>query len=378
MNTLTAVIPQILAQGLMALRENAILPALVNSDYGEEAAKQGATIDVPIPSAIAIQAVTPAATPPSTAAVVPTSVPIPLDKWYEAPFYLTDKDLREAMVGTIPMQASEAIKSVANQVNNDIFATYVGVYGWQGTAGTTPFGTDTSDATGVRRVLSNQLAPLGDRRVVFDADAEANAGNLRAFQDINFGVTADDIREGRIARKFGFDWAMSQLTPTHTTGAVGTSLVDDSGAVALGVKTIHMDGFTTKPSVGDIFTIAGDTQTYVVTASTTLAGTDSDVSFEPGLQVALPTGDNNEVVTFKASHVVNLAFHRDAIAFASRPLEDDNMDGLGSIIQSAVDPVSGLTLRLEVTREHKRIRWSFDILYGTALVRAELASRLAG
>ena len=35
----------------------------------------------------------------------------------EAPFYLTDKDLMEANRGVIPMQASEAVKAIANDVN---------------------------------------------------------------------------------------------------------------------------------------------------------------------------------------------------------------------------------------------------------------------
>lgn len=378
MNTLTAVIPQILAQGLMALREMAILPAMVNSDYGDDARQKGDTIDVPIPSAVTAVPVTPAEIPPATAAQTPSSVPIALDQWYEAPFYLTDKDMREAMNGFIPMQASEAIRSLVNVIHNNIASHYTGIYGFAGVAATTPFASDTSEATEARKILTNQLCPLDTRRVLMDADAEANALGLRAFQDQNFGVSAEDIRNGNLPRKLGFDWAVSQLVPSHTTAAAGTVLVDDSGAVAAGSKTIHMDGLTTKPEAGDIFTIAGDSQTYVVTSSTTLVGTDSDVSFEPGLQVAIGTGDNNEEVTFKASHVVNLAFHRDAFAFASRPLEDDNMEGLGSIIQSASDPVSGLTLRLEVRREHKRIRWSFDSLWGAALVRAPLACRIAG
>ena len=63
-NLLTALTPKLLAQGLMALRGMAVMPRLVNSDYSAQAAEQGDTINIPIPSAIAAQAVTPGATPP--------------------------------------------------------------------------------------------------------------------------------------------------------------------------------------------------------------------------------------------------------------------------------------------------------------------------
>ena len=51
---------------------------------------------------------------------------------------------------------------------------------------------------------------------------------------------------------------------------------------------------------------------------------------------------------------------------------------IGSIMMSAADPVSGLVLRLEVTREHKRTRFSYDMLYGAMVVRREFGARLAG
>jgi len=376
-NDLTKVIPQILAQGLMALRENCVMPRLVNSDYGIDAKKKGSTIDIPIPSSVTAVQVSPGVTAPANADSAPTEAVISLDQWYEAPFYLTDKELLESMDGTIPMQASEAVKALANNVNSFLMNKYKGVYGYAGVAGTTPFVTNTSEATDSRKVLNQQLAPLTDRRFVLDPDAESNALDLRAFQDMSFSGSAEGIVEGKINRKLGFDWYMDQLVPTHTSTVLSAGAATINGAHAVGVSTVSIAKATnTSPLVeGDILTFAGDAQTYAVGADATLIVGNTDVTIYPALQVAASGG---EAVALKASHVVNLAFHRDAFAFASRPLEDTVAAGLGSIVQSAVDPVSGLSLRLEVTRQHKQIRWSYDILYGGELVRKELATRCAG
>jgi len=378
-NILTAVIPRLLAQGLMALRENSITPRLVNRSYESLAGQRGSAIDVPIPSAIVAQVVSPAAVPPSTADIAPTFVAVPLDQWYEAPFELTDKDLLEVMEGTIPMQASAAIKALANNVDRFILGLYPSFYSFSGTPGTTPFGSSTADATTTRKLLNKELAPLNDRHFIIDPDAEANALNLRAFQDASWSGTFEAIINGRLNERLGFNWWMDQNIPTHTAGTLSDGTDHQAltnGALLAGVTTMAIDSATLTGTVvvGDIFTFAGHTQTYVATNLSTAAGNAiAAVTFAPALRVNVGDG---VVVTFQDTHVVNLAWQRDAIAFATRPLQQT--DGLGSVMSSAVDPISGLTLRLEVSREHKRTRYSFDILYGAKVVRPELGARLAG
>lgn len=386
-NSLSAVIPRLLAQGLLALRQQAIMPRLVNRAYEEMAGMKGSSIDVPLPAVIAVQDVAPANTPPTTADTTPTFKSIPLDQWKEAPFYMTDKDLLEAAGGIMPMQASEAIKALANTVDAYILGLYKKFYGYSGTAGTAPFSAapanlDFSDASNIRTVLNQQLAPLNDRYLVLDPIAEGKALNQRALQDQSWRGNANVIQEGMIGRALGMDWYMDQNVLQHTAGTITTGLISKaSTAYAVGVKTLLA---TTAAStgaaalvIGDIITFAGDTQTYVLTAVATQASAASDVTlaFEPGLKVAHV---GSEAVSVKASHRVNLCFNRQAIAFCSRPLDDTQARELGSIIQSAVDPVSGLTLRLEVTREHRRNRWAYDILYGGEVIRPEFGARLAG
>ena len=374
-NSLANVIPKLLAQGLLALRENAVMPLLVNRGYEVLAGNKGSTIEVPVPSAIAVADVTPGHAPTAGSDSSPTAVSIPLDQWKEATFYLTDKDIAEVMTGTIPMQASEAIKALANWVDGYIMGLYLGVYGYIGTAGTTPFASTTAQATGARKTLNNQLAPLDDRRFVIDADAEANALDLRAFQDASWAGTIAAIEDGKLNRKLGFQWFMDQNVVTHTAGT-GASATTDATGYALGVKTVTLaSAGTGTVLVGDIITFAGDTQTYAVTAGDADVSGGGTLSFEPGLKVAIATSAT--AITLKATHVVNLAFHRDAFAFASRPLTVD-AGTVPGMIQSAVDPVTGLALRLEVTRQHKQTKYSFDLLCGGQLVRRELACRVAG
>jgi len=386
-NILTAVTPKLLAQGLLALRANCVMPRLVNRDFDSLAATKGASIDVPIPSAVEVKDVDPSNTPPSTNASLPTSVPVPLDEWKEAPFFLTDKDLLTCMNGTIPMQASEAISALADTVDTYILTKmYKRIYSFGGDAGTTPFGgttPSTNDANQARKRLNVQRAPLGNRRFVLDPDAEAAASMLRAFQDVSWSGDPSAIQTGQVKNKLGFDWYMDQNIPTHTAGTITTGLIAKAAtAQATGLSTIvaHTAASTGRCSLkeGDILYIAGQAgdQSYVVTENVAQAAANSDVSIKIYPDLVTPLV-GSEVITVEESHVVNLAFHRDCFAFATRPLES-SAQGLGNIIMADVDPVSGLTLRLEISREHKRTRFSYDILYGGATVRGALGTRLGG
>lgn len=380
-NTLTDIMSKILARGLLVFRELAVMPRLVNSDFSSEAAEKGDTIDVPISAAIPVRDVVPGPTPPTNVDTAFGKVQIPLDKWKEAPFTLSDKEMAEIDVRThfLPLQTLEAIRALANQVNVDIHAGYTGIYGFVGSPGVTPFASDVSDAVNARKVLNKQRAPKPSRGGVLDFDAEANALSLAPFSDAEKTGENGVKIEGEIGRKYGIQWAADDAVPTHVAGTL-TSLVDVTGANAVGVKSVDLTTDATGVIAllkGDIITFAGDTQTYVVTADLSVGNSSSGpVLIEPGLKIALV---GNEVVTVKATHVVNQVFHREAYAFAARPLAQSTEEmALGSGIVTMQDPQTGIPLRLEVSRQHKQVTWSFDILYGTALIRPEGAARIAG
>ena len=269
-NTITEVLPKLLAQGLMALRQQSIMPRLVNRSLESMAAQKGAVINVPIPSAISARDITPAVTLNSNQDVSPTSVAVTLDFWKEASFHLSDSDMLSVMDGHIPMQASEAIKSLANAVDEYILGKHVRFFGAVGTAGTTPFNASLTAAAQARTVLNKQLAPNDDRRAVVDPDAEEKL--LLNTQVLQFDQRGDaqGIINGSIGRKLGFDWYMDQNISTYTPGTAWTTGWTFDGSNAAGVKTAAVV-FTSSGTVkiGDIFYLTNGGLGYVITANTT-------------------------------------------------------------------------------------------------------------
>jgi hypothetical protein len=387
-NDLSNIMPKILARGLKVLRQRCSMPRLVNSDYSNDAKEKGDTIDVPISVASSVEDVAPANVPPAGEDTTPTKIQIALDRWKQCkPFHLSDKDMAniDKNAHFLPGAIEEGVKALANYVNQDLLNCYLGVYGYVGTAGTTPFGSGVGvqSATNIRKVLSQQLTPADNRRAVIDHVADAAMLSLAEFSDVEKVGDPNIKLNGEIGRKYGIDWYADDHVPRHTAGTITTGLIAKAAtAQAVGDTSIVC---TTAASTGacallegDIVEFAGDSQTYVLTAAATQASAATDVTLNisPGKLVAL-TG--SEEVTVKASHRVNLAFHREAIAFATRPLVDnENLGDLGQKVLSFPDPISGLTLRLTVMRQWMRVAWVFDILWGRKLVRPEFAARLAG
>jgi hypothetical protein len=375
-NSLTNILPKILASGLMALRERAVMPRLVTGDYQGEAAQKGSTIDIPLSKSQTVSDVTSAPTYSSAQANTPGLVQIPLDQWKHTDFYLTDKEMVQIDRNRhfVPMQQAEAVKALANTMDKYVHNRAKEVYGFVGTAGATPFST-VATATDARKVMNNQLAPMMDRNMVIDPDAEAQALQLSAFSDVSQTQDRAVKIEGELGRKFGFDIFMSQNVQTHTAGAdaggitIGSAIAADSSSIQLtasGTGTVL---------AGDVFTIAGDSQTYVALTSANATSTASKLRIDPPLKMIASSGD---AVTRKASHTVNLAFHPMAFAFATRPLSSAAGGLGGAQFMSATDPITGLSLRLEVLRQYKQVAFDFDVLYGGKCIRPEYAVRIAG
>lgn len=388
-NNLTSYIQPLLAQGLQVMREKSVLPRLVNHDYDPAPGAKGSTVQITVMSDITAQDVVPGHVAPDTPALAPTAINLVVDQWKEAPFTLTDKDLMQVSNGIIPQAADRAIDALVTAMETYMWNLFLRVPYENGTAGTTPFAVnattglnDMSAYINARKALNIRKAPnAGNRVALVDPDAAGNLLNGRQFVDAAWRGDQGGIIQGAIGFKLGANWAESNYVLANASTALTAGALTVNGVNAAGSASVSLAKATNAAPLktGNTITIATGPAAgiYRVTADTTLIVGNTAVPITPGLRGATAGG---ETVTLLASAVQNVLFATDALAFVTRPLSESTPPGAQglALFDTIVDPISGLTLRLEVTREYKQWRWSYDALWGGALVRPEWAQIMLG
>ena len=136
--------------------------------------------------------------------------------------------------------------------------------------------------------------------------------------------------------------------------------------------TIAADVGTGTVLAGDVATIAGDANKYIV--ATALSGGSFTIG-KPGLRTAVA---NNAAITVGANYTANMAFTRDAIQLAARvpavPTDGDSADDRTFM----VDPVSGLVFEITVYRQYRQVTYEVAICWGVKMIKSDHCAILLG
>jgi hypothetical protein len=180
---------------------------------------------------------------------------------------------------------------------------------------------------------------------------------------------------GEIGQKFGINWYASDdiiyRERNQDIAASSTNYLKDQ-------KELVINGIDMAIEEGDIIEEGDEIIGSVVEVSEPSPAVlrSKNVILQNGLPAPL---NRNKNVTFIRSHYNNLVFHSNAFALAMRPLTSSAAyNSLGNRMMAVTDPDSGLSMRLEISRQYKQTVWEFDILWGVALVRPEWAVRMVG
>ncbi|MEM9263985.1 MAG: P22 phage major capsid protein family protein [Cyanobacteria bacterium P01_F01_bin.13] len=385
-NDVTGLTPLAEIRTLEVLRETVAMSQIVtnNTENMDVPVERGETVDINVMNRFTTRAVVPGVTPPATGEndVEPVTSRLTLDRHEESSFVLTNREWLAIAAGKSEAY-DEAIRAVANAINDSLTGLYVHVGRNVGTPGTTPFTANTQLLKDANVWLSQQAAPKSRRSLILDPFAYGEATQLPALQRVDQGGDPETLRDAMITRAVGYDWAEDQQVRTHTSVAAGTYAVDAT-AVA-GARTIIVDdGAGALPAApltpGDPFTIAGSTTQHSVVSYTPNA-TDATVVISPGLEADVVDG---AVLTVNAAaHVANMAFHPQAFHLAVRPEDQVNLSILGEsrsnkLIRRVVDEMSGVALTVCIYEEFHQTRLEVSALWGVVAARPELAVRIMG
>lgn len=361
-------------QILPHLIDNLVMPNLTYNDYSDTYSNLGDTIQVRKPVVYTAQDFT-VGTPVVAQDVVEDSVDVKLDKIatvdiklnaFEAALNMGDSKVEQNFI--VP-----AAIALAEKINKSGLEQYKFAGNIAGTAGTTPDGLD--DFAAIRRIFNENKAPLSDRRAIWDVAADEKFTLIGNLIKVNEAGSPRGLREGEIGRVFGLDNYMSQAVASHTAGSLtaggtaasgakvksavtnGTSIVLISNASASGTLTGSL-------KAGDVLTIGSDSVVGLVAEDCTAASNEITVKLKAPITVSA-----NDSVSIGSAYVGNLAFHKNAIAFVTRPLHAP------SGVEAYTTSYNGISLRVVkgYDIDNKTEKMSVDVLYAYKTVYPELS-----
>ena len=406
----TLITPSIIAkEALFHLENNLILGDKVHRQYKKEFVKIGDTVTIRKPVKFVVSDGATRVNQDVTEQT--TSIVIDQRKHVSWEFVTQDLTL------TIEEYSERYIKPAMIVLANNIDAKVAtegseAFFNFVGAAGTTP-ADFTVLAAAARKMDEEPVPDDGQRCLVLNpagrwglADGIGGTGSSGVFNaDIVHGM----VRRGKLGELANFEIYGDQNIRTHTTGThSGAPLVDDT-AFANNTAVITFDAMTGTVTnvvrVGDVINIAnvfsvndvskistGVLQDFVVTAnanSTAGAGTftvspvliDSTAGVTAPFQTVDALPANNAVITFAGAPTTgeqyphNLAFHKNALALVTVPLELPD-----SAVFKARADWRGYSIRVikdyDITADKEIIR--LDILYGVKAIYPELGVKMAG
>lgn len=380
--TLTNLIPTIYEAFDTVSREQTGFIRNVSIDGQATRAAVGQSVLSPVVGPMVAEDLTVGNVPADTPNQTINNVSITITKQRSVPFGITGEENRGLNnAGTTQQinrdRIAQAIRTLANEVEQDLGALHTRASRANGTAAGTPFGTAgvLTDFASARRMMEENGAPLTDLKMVLGSTSlERLRGVQSSLFRVNEAGTDELLRTGVVGTIQGFGVAWSPAVRTAVPVGTGASYVTSVAALTVGQTSIPIITGSGTVLAGDIVTFANDPNQYVVATGVAAPGT--IVIAEPGLRVAQASA--SRVMTITAATTRNMFFHRGAMLLAARaPAMPDGGD-MADDVMMITDPVSGIGYEFCVYRQKRQIRWEVNLAWGVAAVQPRHMGLLIG
>lgn len=362
----------ILPLGLDYLHGQLTMPNLVTVNTSDESKNYGETVRIAKPVEFADADDHPTDSAGSQSEDINSSkVDVVLNRHLYKQFGMGDREFSaHANKHTLPSAAQGALSAMGRTVNKLLLNEYKEIPYVSGDP-TSTAGRDKLDIIAARKEMQNRKV-MGGRKLVLTGDTEADL--LLEFSKINESGDSGVVSQGLIGQKYGFDLYSDVQAPYHIAGTASKNAgITLNASAGVGATSLSLSGVGAATFLkGDIITLAGSPQSFVVTADTTGAA----VGVYPAVLESVPAGT---AVSVMGDHPIDLAFTQSAFVIAFRQLETPD-ETPGVSIASMSDPRTGITLRMLRWYEPRTetTQWKFETLLGIKTVAPERALRLGG
>ena len=360
-----------------------MIPSVMRSTEARMTAK-GQSVTVPVVGRFQAEDIVPANIS-STGSDIPASYEnLIISKSRKVDFHVTGEEvlgLKSENEDEIFKQSlMQGMRTLTNEIENDLCGLAIDASRAYGTAGSTPFAMpdELSDIGQIRRILDENGTPMNGRSLVLNTAASAN---LRSKQPSVFRVNEHGSpmarRMGALGELFGMDIGESSQFSLHTKGRVaGTFAINNAAGYPVGTTSLIVDGTGVGDTVkaGDVVTFAGDDNRYIVAENA--SGAFSTLEIEaPGL---LETVANDVQITIGNNYTPNLAFSRDAFLLGVRPPAMPSGGDAATDREMVMDQHSTLIFEICEYKQYKQTTFEVGIAWGVKTLRSEHAAILLG
>ena len=363
---------------LTRLMDNILFPQLCYRNYADTFQMRGDTIQIPIPVQLEAKEFN-QSTGVAYQDDVETSVDLKLDTLATVDIEYTALERATSVDSLDALFIEPAAAALAEKINKDGMMLYRDIRQNCGIAGTPP--NTLSVFANAQLLLNKAKAPQENRRAVWSPYAASNLQQIPAIVSVDSYGSRETILTGEIGQVFGLRNFMSQAVVYHKAGTLaGTAETLTISKVTTGANpTIELTASISSGTaniasktlvMGDI--LRAENYDLLVTGDCTASSGTKITATVSAESAAL--AKNGDTVFVCGPHEANLVFHKEAFAFATRPL----ITPAG--VESYTINHNGISLRVVrgYDQKYKKDLLSMDILYGYKTIRPELAVRYLG
>ena len=369
----TLITPQMVARAALArLRNNLVYVGLMHRDYSSDFANRvGDTVNVRVPATLTAAKFTTSITTQDT---TESYVAVKLNKIADVSVVITAKEWALSLQDFEDQIVGPAADALAQMIDVDAASTIFGNAGSTVSCLSATIST-LANIADISKYLDVNKTPNKDRNLVMSPYHKYRYGLVENLAKASYAGDNEMLRKADLGPVFGMQTFMDQNTPVSTaatsgtaTGTIKVASSSDSGEVDL----TEGSGATATLKIGDGFVYVdadGFGTLYRFTQDVTLSGSAlASMTVSP----AFPAGIS-ATTCYIVRNGSSLAFHKDAAAFVTRPLEVPQ--GAAKAYVASADNFS-IRVVFDYDPTYKRDTISFDVLYGVKMLRTTLAVRL--